>query len=91
MIYYKCMYTCVTICVYVLELQQIVVFGIQILRLTNEYPHIRLLAEKCCHNLFLLKYQMLAHHFAVPKCCICLYQQPNTIHSVLYRFSKPVT
>ena len=40
------MYTCVSICVYVLGVQQIVVFGIQIFSLTSEDPDIRLLSEK---------------------------------------------
>ena len=69
------MYTCVTISVYVLGLQQIVFFGIWILLLTNKYLNICLLSEKCCHNLFLVKYQTLALHFALTNCYTCLHQQ----------------
>ena len=76
------MYTCVTICVYVLRLHQIVVFGIRLFSLTNEYPDICLLSEKCCHNSFLVKYQMLAHHFAVTNCYTCLYQQPKRFNKL---------
>ena len=37
---------------------------------TNEYLDIRLLSEKCFHNF--VKYQILAHHFAVTSCYRCL-------------------
>ena len=36
------------------------------------YPDICLVTKKCCHNLFLVIYQMLAHRFVVTNCCRCL-------------------
>ena len=43
----------------------------------NEYLDICLLSQKCCHTSFLMKYRILAHHFAVTNCYICLLQQPK--------------
>ena len=63
------------LCVYVLGLQRIVVFGIQNFSLTNVSSGICLLSRKYYHNLFLVKYQKLALHFAVTNCYTCLYQQ----------------
>ena len=33
--------------------------------LMSEYLDIRLILEKCFHNSFVVKYHILAHHFAV--------------------------
>ena len=51
--------TCTRIYVCILGLQWIAVCGI------------RLLSQKCCHNSFLVKYQIIAHHSAATNCYTC--------------------
>ena len=54
------------------------------------YQDSRLLSEKFCHNSFLVRYQILAHHFAVTSC-----YRNNSQSCLNYSFStrcrKPVT
>ena len=45
--------------------------------LTSKYLDIHMLLEKCCHNLFLVKYKILAHHFVVCNYYRSLQQHPN--------------
>ena len=77
-----------TICLYMyIWLLRILVFSIQIFTQFNERIFRYLLAI-CCRNSFLLKYQMLAHHFAITHTlCIQLSFNLLDIHQIYWVMS----
>ena len=75
----------------IIVLKRILLLGIRIFAffLTNEYLIIRLLTH---HELFLVKYQVLAHHFAVISYNGCYNSNHSVfiVHSLIYKPRKPV-